>query len=266
MRNILLTLRFLGTAYHGWQVQQNAKSVQEVLQDAVEAILGSRETITGCSRTDSGVHANMYCCTLRTEKEISCYRLIAALNAKLPLDIAVYGAREVPLEFHPRYDCTAKQYVYLFSNGNARNPFLEDRAFYYHHPLDEEFLNTQVQDFVGTHKFTSFSNNPEEINENIRTVRSASVTREGELVRFTVEADGFLYNMVRIMAGTLIFLSEGKRNPGSIPDILRAEDRREAGPTAPACGLYLNHVYYGGETDGRQKTECPSGGGNGKEL
>lgn len=250
MRNILLKLRFLGTAYHGWQVQANAKSVQEVLQDAVEAIFGSRETVTGCSRTDSGVHANMYCCTLRTEKDISCYRLIAALNAKLPLDIAVYEAKDVPEEFHPRYDCIAKQYIYLFSNGTARNPFYENRAYYYHHPLDADFLNTQVQDFVGTHKFSSFTNNAEEVNGNIRTVRAASVTRDGDIVTFQVEADGFLYNMVRIMAGTLIFLSEGKRPPGSIPDILRAEDRRMAGPTAPACGLYLNHVYYGGEIDG----------------
>ncbi|MGN0446672.1 MAG: tRNA pseudouridine(38-40) synthase TruA [Acutalibacteraceae bacterium] len=250
MRNILLRLRFIGTAYHGWQVQSNALSVQTALQDAVEAILGSREKVTGCSRTDSGVHANMYCCTLQTESSISCFRLIAALNAKLPLDISVYSAVEVPADFHPRYSCISKQYLYQIYNGSARNPFYEGRALHYHRPLDTAFLDAQAKDFLGTHKFTSFSNSREEVNGNIRTIRAASVVREGDLVTFSVEADGFLYNMVRIMAGTLLFLAEGKREPGSIPDILAREDRRAAGPTAPACGLYLNHVYYGGELDG----------------
>ena len=244
MRTILLKLRFLGTRYHGWQVQENAKSVQEVLQDAVEQILGSRESVTGCSRTDSGVHANMYCCTLRTEKTIGCYKLIVALNAKLPRDIAVYSAEEVPASFHPRYDCVAKRYRYIICNGPARDPFYEDRALYYHYPLDEAFLNAQVQDFVGTHNFTSFTNSPEVVNGNVRTVRSAAVIRDGERVEFLVEADGFLYNMVRIMVGTVLALAEGKRTPGSIPDILAAEDRTAAGVTAPACGLYLDRVFY----------------------
>ena len=260
VRNILLKLRFLGTNYHGWQVQENALSVQEVLQDAVCAILGSREQVTGCSRTDSGVHANKNCCTLRTEKPISCYRLIGALNAKLPQDIAVYSAQDVPLEFHPRYDSQGKQYIYQFSNGVARNPFHEGRAYYYRRHLDEEFLDREAKDFLGTHTFTSFTNNPEIINGNIRTVRRAEVTREGDMVTFLVEADGFLYNMVRIMAGTLLFLSEGKAAPGSIPEILQAENRRRAGPTAPACGLYLNRVYYRGEDIGEsQSNECPEG-------
>ena len=247
MRNILLTLKFLGTGYHGWQVQDNAKSVQETLQDAVEAILGAREPITGCSRTDTGVHANMFCCTLRTERDMDCFRLMGGLNAKLPEDIAVVDAREVPEEFHPRYSAKGKQYIYKIYNGMGRDPFLADRALFYHQPLDVEQLNRNAQEYVGTHDFTSFSANKVPVNENIRTVRSATVHKEGDVVIFTVEADGFLYNMVRIMVGTLLWISEGKREDGSIPQILDAKDRKAAGCTAPACGLYLNQVIYGGD-------------------
>lgn len=244
MRTLLLTLRFLGTSYHGWQVQENAKSIQEQVQDAVEALFGTRDPVTGCSRTDTGVHAEMFCCTLRTENDISCYRLIAGMNAKLPPDIAVSDCIEVPEDFHPRYDATAKQYRYRIWNGKARNPFWEDRAYYVHPQLDAEHMNEQAKDFLGTHDFTSFTNSREVINDNVRTVRRAEVFREGECIVFLVEADGFLYNMVRIMAGTLLAIETGKRDEGSIPDILAARDRNAAGKTAPAHGLYLHRVFY----------------------
>lgn len=244
MRTLLLTLRFLGTNYHGWQVQENAKSIMEEVQDAVEALFGTRDPITGCSRTDTGVHADMFCCTLRTENPISCYRLIAGMNAKLPEDIAVSDCIEVPDDFHPRYDATAKQYRYRIWNGKARNPFWEGRAHYVHPPLDVERMNENAKDFLGTHDFTSFTNSKEVINENVRTVRRAEVFREGECIVFLVEADGFLYNMVRIMAGTLLAMETGQRESGTIPAILDARDRSAAGKTAPACGLYLHRVFY----------------------
>ena len=244
MRTLLLTLRFLGTNYHGWQVQENAKSIQEQVQDAVEALFGTRDPVTGCSRTDTGVHAEMFCCTLRPENEITCYRLIAGMNAKLPPDIAVSDCIEVPEDFHPRYDATAKQYRYRFWNGKARNPFWEDRAYYVHPKLDPERMNEQAKAFLGTHDFTSFTNSKEVINDNVRTVRRAEVFREGESIVFLVEADGFLYNMVRIMAGTLLAIETGKREEGSIPTILEDRDRNAAGKTAPACGLYLHQVFY----------------------
>jgi tRNA pseudouridine38-40 synthase len=244
MRTLLLTLRFLGTNYHGWQVQENAKSIMEEVQDAVEALFGTRDPVTGCSRTDTGVHAEMFCCTLRTENPISCYRLIAGMNAKLPEDIAVSDCIEVPDDFHPRYDATAKQYRYRIWNDKARNPFWEGRAHYVHPPLDAERMNENAKDFLGTHDFTSFTNSKEVINDNVRTVRRAEVFREGECIVFLVEADGFLYNMVRIMAGTLLAMETGQRESGSIPAILEARDRNAAGKTAPACGLYLHRVFY----------------------
>ena len=244
MRTLLLTIRFLGTNYHGWQVQENAKSIMEEVQDAVEALFGTRDPITGCSRTDTGVHADMFCCTLRTENPISCYRLIAGMNAKLPEDIAVSDCIEVPDDFHPRYDATAKQYRYRIWNGKARNPFWEGRAHYVHPPLDVDRMNENAKDFLGTHDFTSFTNSKEVINDNVRTVRRAEVFREGDSIVFLVEADGFLYNMVRIMAGTLLAMETGQRESGSIPAILEARDRSAAGKTAPACGLYLHRVFY----------------------
>lgn len=245
MRNILLKLKYLGTAYHGWQVQDNAHSVQEELQNAIERILGSREAVTGCSRTDSGVHANMYCCTLHTNSTIDCYKLQGALNAKLPSDIAVFECADMPEDFHPRYSCTAKQYVYKIYNASARDPFLENRALHYRPLLDETLLDKQAKDYIGTHDFTSFCSVKSDLEDNTRTVYDASVTRDGDVVTFTVTADGFLYNMVRIMAGTLLFISEGKREQGSIPQIIAAENRNAAGVTAPPHGLYLNRVYYG---------------------
>lgn len=244
MRTLLLTLRFLGTNYHGWQVQENARSIMEEVQDAVEALFGTRDPVTGCSRTDTGVHADMFCCTVRTENPISCYRLIAGMNAKLPPDIAVADCVEVPEDFHPRYSATAKQYRYRIWNGKARNPFWEDRAYYVHPQLDAERMDRNAKAFLGTHDFTSFTNSKEVVNDNVRTVRRAEVFREGESVVFLVEADGFLYNMVRIMAGTLLAIETGQREDGSIPDILAAKDRHAAGKTAPACGLYLHRVFY----------------------
>ena len=253
MRNLFVRMRFLGTAYHGWQVQSNALSVQEEFQNDVEQIFGSREQVTGCSRTDSGVHANMYCLVLRTENPISCFKLIAALNAKLPPDIGVYEIFEVPKDFHPRYSCKSKEYVYKIWNGNARNPFMEGRALYYHPKIDEEWMNKEAKAFLGTHDFTSLSGSKKIVNGNIRTVKNVEVKREGDLVTFTVEADGFLYNMVRIMVGTLLFIMSGNLEPGSIPSILEKRDRKAAGITAAPEGLYLNRVFYGGEIDEKKE-------------
>ena len=244
MRNILLKLNYIGTAYHGWQVQSNAHTVQEEVQDAVEKILGKREPIKGCSRTDAGVHANMYCCTIQTENPVDRYRLQGGLNAKLPSDIAVFDCKDMPLDFHPRYSCTAKQYIYKIYNASARNPFYENRALHYRPKLSENLLNEQARQYIGTHDFTSFCNVKSDVESNVRTVYDASVTRDGDVVTFTVTADGFLYNMVRIMVGTLLFISSGKREMDSIPKIIEGEDRTLAGCTAPPQGLYLNKVFY----------------------
>ncbi len=244
MRNLLLTLSFDGSAYHGWQVQENAVTVQQALQDALEHICGVRDNIVGCSRTDSGVHANMYCCNLRTEHTIPCDRLVTALNAVLPRDIAVSNCEQVPFDFHARYDCTSKEYIYKIWNSPNKNPFLYNYSLHYKYPLDAEMLDGQAKQYIGEYDFASFCAAGSSVASTVRNVTNASVTRDGDMVVFTVEANGFLYNMVRIMVGTLIDISSGKREKDSIGDIISAKNRDRAGFTAPPHGLYLNKVNY----------------------
>ena len=247
MRNVLMSLRYDGTNYHGWQVQKNAVTVQEVFQGALARLLGEDVDIKGCSRTDAGVHANMYCVSAKIDSKIPCKRLKMALNRFLPRDIAVTGAAEVPLDFHARYSCSGKEYVYKIWNEPVRNPFWHGRAFHYWYHLDVEKLDSAAKNFIGTHDFTSFctldKRNPENM---VRTVKDFSVERNGGLVEMRVTADGFLYNMVRIMVGTLLRVAMGRIEPQEIPDIISAKDRAKAGPTAVAHGLYLNRIFYDG--------------------
>ena len=245
MRNILLTIAYDGHNYHGWQIQNNALSVQQVFQQALEKIIGDSYNVKGCSRTDSGVHANMYCINVLTEHTIPPERLKCALNRFLPKDIAVLSGKEAPMDFHARYSCKSKEYVYKIWNSSERNPFLNNYALHYRYKLDENMLNRAAQAFVGTHDFTSFCTlDKREKGDFTRTVKSFSVKRDGNMVEFKVEADGFLYNMVRIMVGTLLRVAQGKISEDELPDIIRAKNRSLAGPTAPPHGLYLNRVVY----------------------
>ncbi|XOQ47440.1 MAG: tRNA pseudouridine(38-40) synthase TruA [Eubacteriales bacterium] len=245
MRNLLLTICYDGSGYHGWQIQQNAVSVQQVFQEALVRVLHEKPDIKGCSRTDSFVHAREYCISLKTEHTIPCARLLGALNHFLPEDIAVLDCREVSPDFHARYSCIGKEYVYQIWNNPVRNPFLNHRALHYWYALDLDRLNKAAAHFLGAHDFSSFCTmDARERGNLVRTVTKAECAREGDLVTFTVAADGFLYNMVRIMVGTLLRVAQGKLQPEDIPRIIEAKDRKAAGPTAPPCGLYLNHVYY----------------------
>lgn len=250
MARIKLTLRYDGTRYHGWQVQQNAVTVQQVLQDAVERITGVRSGITGCSRTDAGVHALMFCCALDTASALRGDKLCRALNAVLPSDVAVYDAAEMPDDFHPRYDATGKRYIYRLYNGRYRHPFYDGYALHINRALDEQLLDKAAKDFLGTHDFAAFCASGSSVEDTVRTVTHAGVTREGDMVTFSVEANGFLYNMVRIMVGTLLDISTGKIAPDAIPTILASKKRESAGHTAPACGLYLHTVRYDTEEKG----------------
>ena len=252
MQRLLLTLRYDGTAYHGWQVQPNAKTVQETLQDAIEALTGVRSGVIGCSRTDAGVHAAMFCCTFDTESKIPTARMPAALNSFLPDDIAVYDCSPVAADFHPRYAARGKRYTYTIWNSPYRNPFCERFSLRRVGRLDADVLDAASKQFVGTHDFSAFCSADADTTDAVRTVFSAAVRRKGDTVRFTVEADGFLYNMVRIMVGTLLDIAGGKLTADTIPKALASGDRTLAGATAPAKGLVLEKVFYGEETaDGK---------------
>lgn len=246
MRNLLLTIRYLGTAYSGWQVQQNAPSVQQTLQDSIEKLFCVRENVVGCSRTDAGVHANMYCCNIRTESSLPCDVVVRGLNAYLPDDICVISCVEVGFDFHARYDCTGKEYIYLIRNSSVPDPFMYGRCWQFNKPIDEKLLNTCAQAFCGTHDFKAFCSAGSSVQSTVRTISSFSVEREGDIIKMSVSADGFLYNMVRIMVGTLTDITLGKIKGESIPQIIESLDRSKAGITAPPQGLYLNRVYYEG--------------------
>lgn len=243
-RNLLLTLRFIGTNYHGWQYQENALSVQEVLIRAGEGVLGGPARLHGCSRTDSGVHALTYCANFHTDHPIPCRKLILALNAHLPPDIAVTDCREVPEEFHARYSTREKEYRYRILNSSIRDPFLEGFCYRYPHRLDEQSLEQTFSCLLGTHDFRGFSSVGWEVTDTVRTLTGLRIERRGDVVDIFLKGDGFLYNMVRIIVGTMLRVSEGKLSAQDLLTLLETGDRSLAGPTAPAQGLALYQVYY----------------------
>lgn len=244
MRRLLVTIRYDGSAYHGYQVQSNALTVQEVFQNAVQKVFGKRLDVKGCSRTDSGVHANMYCISFDTDMNISNESVILALNTYLPEDVAAYDCKEVDMDFHPRYNCKSKEYIYKIYNGKYRNPFYAKYALWYRWNIDAEYLNNEAQAFVGKYDYSGFCSIKSDVEDTVREIYACKVWREDDFVFFKVCGDGFLYNMVRIMVGTLLFVSEGKIKSGELKSIILSKDRKKAGKTAPPQGLYLNNVSY----------------------
>lgn len=244
---VKLFISYKGTQYSGWQVQKNAPTVQQTLQETIEGLLGYIVSVTGCSRTDSGVHANIYCCSVDTKENdmtIPFDKFPIALNHKLPIDISALYAESADEAFHPRYDIKYKEYEYLIWNENYPNPFLNDISFHYPKPLNESVMNEAAQYFVGKHDFSAFMSAGSDITDCVRNILYFTVKREGSKVLLNVAADGFLYNMVRILTGTLIEVSDGKISATDIPRIIESKNRKNAGFTAPPQGLYLNKVVY----------------------
>lgn len=244
MRNLFLTISYDGSNYHGWQVQKNAVTVQEVFQNAVKKLFNQNIDIKGCSRTDSGVHANKYCVSFKADTDIPCENIIMALNSYLPDDISVLSCSDMDIDFHARYNVLKKEYVYIINNSKIRNPFLRNYTFWYRYNIDADYLNEQAQAFVGTYDYSGFCSAHSGVEDTVRTVYSFEVSRKGDMVYFKVSADGFLYNMVRIMVGTLLFVNEGKIKKDELKNVILSKNRKLAGKTAPPQGLYLNDVKY----------------------
>ena len=244
MRNIALTLMYNGTAYHGWQVQKNAVTVCETLQKAISQITGEQVHVTGCGRTDAGVHAEKYIANFRTNSRIPVDRLPFAINTHTPEDIAVEQAFEVAEDFNATTSCIKKEYTYRIYNSRFKNPFYVNRAYFYPKRLDEEFLNRAAHMFVGTHDLKAVRSVGTETRPTVRTIYWCEVSRTGDLLELRVCANGFLYNMVRAITGTVLYAAEGKFLPEDIPAILESGDRRLAGPTVPPGGLYLTRLWY----------------------
>lgn len=248
--NILLTLAYDGTNYSGFQVQPNGLTVAAVFQDAVEAVLGCRPDIKGCSRTDAGVHAEGFALNLHAELKMPVEKFPLALNHHLPPDIRVLAARQVPEAFHARYAAHTKTYRYRIRNCAVDSPF--EARYMYRLPrrLDETRMNAAAAQFVGTHDFLALcaaGSSAAAHGDTVRTITDCRVTRTGDEVTISVTADGYLYNMVRILAGTLCEVGAGRLAPEAIPAILQSRDRKQAGPTLPAKGLVLERVHYGDE-------------------
>lgn len=244
MANVRLQLQYIGTRFHGWQVQPNGITVQETLQDAIETVTGIRSAVTGCSRTDAGVHANCFYCTTAQPERLSNEKFVQALNAVLPEDIAVLACEAVPDDFHPRYSAVAKRYIYRIWNGPVRNPFEQGVSLHIRSPLDESRMNETARLFLGTHDFSAFCSVGSSVQDKVRTIRHSQVERCGDIVTYSVEADGFLYNMVRILVGTILDVTAGRLSVESVHCALNTGNRNCAGATAPAHGLFLDQVWY----------------------
>ncbi len=247
MRNLLFEASFDGSGFHGWQQQASERTVQETIRNSVKMLTGEDVSVTGCSRTDAGVHANRYFFNFKTESSVPSSRFPQALMTKLPPDLVITDCREVKENFNARFDCIKKEYKYVICNDKVLSPFLYKKSFWYKYPLDEVLLNKAANEFTGTYDFSSFCASGAQVKSKVRTVFSSSVERKDKLVIFTVCGDGFLYNMVRIMAGTLIAVNEKKISSDEIKYIINSKDRTKAGATLPPDGLYLNNVYFGGD-------------------
>ncbi len=250
MRNIAIFLTYLGTAYHGWQVQKTQVTVGQTVETAVGMVVGHPVHVTGCGRTDAGVHARVYVANFRTTSAIPVDRLPYALNTHLPEDIVVTGAREVHEDFNAIGSCVKKEYTYRIFNSRIRDPFYVNRAWFYPKRLDEKIMQEAASAFVGTHDFAAVRSVGTETKSTVRTVYYYEVERLGDLIELRVCANGFLYNMARAMAGTVIYAAEGKIRPEEIGAILEAGDRTAAGPTVPPGGLYMTKLWY---DDGKEQ-------------
>lgn len=246
MRNIALRLKYDGSAYHGWQVQKTDISVAETLEKALTKVCGHPVKTVGCGRTDAGVHALRYCANFHTDCSIPVDRIPLAVNARLPGDIAVVDAVEAPEEFNAIGSCIQKEYVYQILNSSIRDPFLDKRVCFYPQHLDFDRLAAAGRAFEGTHDFKAVRSVGTETRTTVRTVYWCRTEREGDLIRIYVCADGFLYNMVRAIVGTMVYASYGKLEPEDIPRLLELGDRRLTGPTMPPQGLYMNRIWYEG--------------------
>ena len=245
MRNIALKLMYVGSAYHGWQIQKNAVTVEETLEKALQKVVGHPVKCTGAGRTDAGVHALTYVANFRTTSTIPCDRIPLAVNTRLPDDIVVSRAVEVSEGFNAISSCVKKEYTYRIHNSRIPNAFLVDRVWLYPYKhLDEQIMAQAAAHFVGTHDFAAMKSVGTDVKSTVRTVHYFTVEREGEFLTCKVCANGFLYNMVRAMVGTIVYAAEGKFPPSAVPAILEGKNRTDGGPTAPPGGLYMSRLWY----------------------
>jgi tRNA pseudouridine38-40 synthase len=258
-RNLKLVVEYDGTRYFGWQIQKDKPSIQGELERAVLEVSGHASPVVGAGRTDAGVHAEGQVANFHTQSPIPARKWPDALNAKLGEDIAVLSAEDVALDFHSQYAATSKLYRYRVLNRGVRSALERLRTHLVRPALDVDALRAEAQALVGTHDFRSFGSEMSKKEHTVRTILSFEVARQGDLVDFLVHGDGFLYNQVRSMVGTLIPVGLGSRPAGWVKEVLQAKDRSQAGVNVPAKGLTLVHVRFDGAPRARKAAGQLSG-------
>ena len=244
MKRVRLIVAYDGTNYCGWQIQPNGETIESVLNRHLSALLGEDIVVTGASRTDSGVHSLGNVAIFDTNTRMPADKISFALNQRLPEDIVVQDSCEVEADWHPRYQKGRKTYEYRILNRTFRNPARRLDTHFYHHTLDVEAMRKAAKYLEGEHDFKSFCAVGAQVKTTTRTVYTCNVTKQDDIITIRITGNGFLYNMVRIIAGTLIKVGAGDVKPEEIPNILAARDRSKAGPTAPAKGLTMIGIEY----------------------
>ncbi len=241
-------IKYLGTDFHGFQVQPSQRTVQGVLCEALANVFEASAKVTGCSRTDAGVHANEFCITIECDSAtVPPEKLPIAVARFLPNDLSLYYAESCEDSFHPRYDVISKEYLYRIRNSAIYDPFEFGRAWFLARNIDDRgiaLMNEAARSIIGRHDFSAFMSEGSDTEDTVREVFSLTVTKTDSLIEVRISADGFLYNMVRIIVGTLTEVAFGRIQPSEIDGIIASGNRKNAGMTAPAEGLYLNKVNY----------------------
>ncbi|NLM09898.1 MAG: tRNA pseudouridine(38-40) synthase TruA [Clostridiaceae bacterium] len=245
LKRIKLVIEYDGSFFHGWQIQKNVITVQEEIEKAIFRITGEKVSVTGSGRTDAGVHAYGQTAHFDTESKIPAEKFSEVLNTVLPPSVAIVSSREVSADFHARFSAVKKTYKYKVLNRPVRSPIMEKRAWHIPKPLDIKSMNKAASYFIGFHDFTSFCASGHSVTDFERHIYHSEWTLEDDSLVYTVSGNGFLYNMVRIMTGTMVEVGLNKRQAENISELFEKKDRRLAGITAPPQGLYLWEVFYG---------------------
>lgn len=244
MRNIKLIIEYDGTNYFGWQKQPHKVTVQQTIEEAIGKITKENVEIFGSGRTDKGVHARGQVANFLTEARMPGDKFKNAINSALPEDIVISHSEEVEYSFHSRYNAIGKEYKYIFYNRRMPSPLLRNFAYHVPQKLHFDIMQKGATDFIGTHDFKAFMASGSSVKNTIRTIHHVNLNKNHEIIELKIHGNGFLYNMVRIIAGTLVDIGIGKIHRDTIPLIIDSRDRKNAGHTAPSHGLYLEKVFY----------------------
>lgn len=244
MRNIKLKLEYDGANFRGWQRQKEGRTVQQTLEEAIKKITDEKIEVFGSSRTDSGVHAKEYCANFHTSSRVPQEKFKDAINTKLPDDIVVLKSEEVDSEFHARYLSKGKTYCYKIINTPERRTMGRDYMYHYRGNLNIDEMKKACEYFIGKHDFEGFKTQGSSVKTSVRTITDLHIETEGKMINIFISADGFLYNMVRIIVGTLLMVGNNKIKAEEIKEIILSKDRTRAGECVPARGLCLEKVFY----------------------